>query len=80
MKKTKFKDSSGKRISVGDELDILATNMYNGTVNIENDVFCLQTAFFNKPLVEHLEVTDLIYALIVDKNEAQNTGEDSLPF
>lgn len=80
MKKTKFKDSSGKRISVGDELDILAANMYNGTVNIENDVVCLQTAFFNKPLVEHLEAADLIYALIVDKNEVQNTGEDSFPF
>ena len=26
------------------------------------------------------EREDLIYALIVDKNEVQNTGEDILPF
>lgn len=80
MKKTKFKDSAGKRISIGDDLDILATNQYNGTVNIENDIVCLQTAFFNKPLIEHLEATDLIYALIVDKGDVQNTGDDILPF
>jgi len=79
--KTKFKDSAGKRISIGDELDILATNMYNGEVNIENDVVCLQTAFFNKPLIEHLGATDLIYALIVDKSIVENSGgDDDLPF
>ena len=78
--KTKFKDSEGKRISIGDDLDILATNQYNGTVNMFEGEVCLETAFFNNPLKDHLEAVDLIYALIVDKEKATSDDLTDLPF
>lgn len=75
---TQFKDSMGNTIKIGDDLDIVATNMYSGTVNLTDGIICLQTAFFNLPLHEHLEAIDLQYVLIDEKID-YGSG-DILPF
>ena len=64
----KLKDTNGKIIKDGDELELLGTNRYNGTVNTIDGVLHLETAFFNKPLFEHLDAIDLQYCFIVDKD------------
>lgn len=56
---TEFEDTNGDVIRVGDWLDIIAANQYNGNVNIEDGIVCLETAFFNKPLADHLSAIDL---------------------
>ena len=58
-KETGYFDSYNEPIFIGDVVDILATNMYDGLVNVENDVVCLETVFFNKPLSEHLQALDI---------------------
>lgn len=62
-----FKDSLNRKIKVGDNLDIIATNMYNGTVNLIDGVMHLDTAFFNNPLADHLSAIDLQFVYIRNK-------------
>lgn len=78
---TGFKDSNNEDICIGDMLDILATNMYSGEVNLVNGVVCLETVFFNKPLVEHMQAEDLQWVMKQSCYEPTETNtDDELPF
>lgn len=76
---TPFKDTEGETIRIGDIIDILATNMYDGEVMLKSGVICLETCFFEKPLVEHLTAEDMEFALVHKEYEGVSDGDD-LPF
>lgn len=76
---TGLKDTDGMDILIGDEIDINASNMYDGMVNQCKGVICLETVFFNKSLQEHLEAEDIEFAF-VRKPEYKVIDDDDLPF
>ena len=70
---TSYKDTCGISIKIGDNLTIIATNMYSGHVNEVNGEPYLETLFFNKPLSDHLTALDFeecyIENVVPDDNE-----------
>ena len=77
---TGLKDTDGADILIGHEIDILASNMYDGLVNLNHGKVCLETIFFNKPLIDHLQAADLEHAHIREPYNTIRTDDDDLPF
>lgn len=76
--KTEWLSSDGEPIKIGDELDILSINMYGGLVNLKEGVICLETAFFNKPIEQHIKDPNIEFCII--RKEIVNSSDDILPF
>lgn len=75
---TEWLSSEGESIKIGDELDILSTNMYDGLVNLKNGVICLETAFFNKPIKDHISDPNIEFCIA--RKDVINKPDDILPF
>lgn len=75
---TEYLASDGTAIKIGDELDILSDNIYDGLVNLKEGVICLETAFFNKPLSVHIADPNIEFCLV--RKDFIDISDDKLPF